>query len=295
MRSTRFRADLSTLWLLGRPVHHSLSPLIQNTALELLGEKYLYLATSVEDKDFARVVETLPLLGAVGANVTVPYKLHAYRLCHHLSPEAQVMGAVNTLHFREGRVEGYNTDGLGWWNALGEQCPPSQRENALVIGAGGATRAICHTLLSQGGRSLKILNRTLSKAEALKDELLNHYPDAEVEVRPLTDFCALLDGQGLVVQTTSVGLHDEKSPVPLPSQWPENTFLSELIYGRTTALTRRASELGATVQDGLGMLCGQAALSLSIWLEREPSDIPLNSMLSAARAVVNKRREEFGT
>lgn len=295
MSSNRFRADLSTLWLLGKPVHHSLSPLIQNTAIEQLGEKYLYLATAVESQDFAQVVKSLPLLGAVGANVTVPYKLDAHRLCDRLSPEAEVMGAVNTLHFREGRVEGHNTDGLGWWNALGEECPLGQREKSLVIGAGGATRAICHTLLSQGGRSLKILNRTQSKAEALRDELLQHYPDAEIEVRPLSHFCSLLEGHGLVVQTTSVGLHDDKSPVPLPSQWPQKTFLSELIYGRTTSLMKRASELGAPVQDGLGMLCGQAALSLSLWLGKEPSQIPLESMLAAARAVVNKRREEFGS
>lgn len=283
MNSVIHRADLSTLWLLGDPVHHSLSPLIQNTALKALNQNLLYVASAVKADHFVEVVETLPKIGALGANITVPHKLAAHKVSEKLGSNAELMGAVNTLRFHKGVVEGYNTDGPGWWNALGDECPGSWRKNVLVIGAGGAARAICHTALGHGTENLWILNRTSGKANTLKQELCIHYPQAKIEIGELAQFEQLLSQVGLVVQTTSVGLDRESSPVRLPESWPTSCFFSELIYGPRTPLMKRVEELGGRFQDGLGMLCGQAALSLAIWLDKPVENIPLHLMLDTAR------------
>lgn len=256
-----------------------MSPLIQNTALKFMGEKLVYLAARVTDQDFAQVVRTLPALGAVGANVTVPHKILAFELCDALSERAQKMKAVNTLKFQDDQVFGDNTDGVGWWDALVRRFD-GRFEKAVVIGAGGASRAICHTLIEKGLNELVLLNRTTAKAQRLGDELP---PGAAVKIDGLDSFVRHLGPETLVVQTTSVGLKDGGSPVPLPEVWPEGCFLSELIYGRQTLLLSHVLSLGGRVQDGLGMLCGQAAESLALWTERPLSEVPFDEMVKAAR------------
>jgi len=260
-------------------VSHSMSPLIQNTALKFMGDKLVYLAARVTDEDFGRVVRTLPALGAVGANVTVPHKIRAYELCDALSERAQKMKAVNTLKFQDDEVFGDNTDGVGWWDALVRRFA-GRFEKAVVIGAGGASRAICHTLMDNGLSELVLLNRTAAKAHRLRDELSSA---GVVKIDGLDSFVQHLKPDTLVVQTTSVGLKDGGSPVPLPELWPEGCFLSELIYGRQTRLMTHVLALGGEVQDGLGMLCGQAAESLALWTERPLSEIPFDEMMKAAR------------
>ncbi|MFA5507951.1 MAG: shikimate dehydrogenase [Vulcanimicrobiota bacterium] len=267
------------MWLLGDPVSHSLSPLIQNTALALLGETVVYLAARVTARDFSKVVQSLVALGALGANITVPHKLRAFELCDRHSPRATLMQAVNTLHFREGEIYGDNTDGVGWWNALTREFPV-EFQRAVVLGAGGASRAVCHTLMANGVEELVLLNRTPEKARRLKDEL----PSPErVRIDSLSRFSSYLQDNTLVVQTTSVGLKGQESPVPLPQGWPDGCVLSELIYGRPTELLKRVRSLDGLAQDGLGMLCGQAAESLAIWTGRPVTEIPLEKMIEAAR------------
>lgn len=285
-----YRADLSTIWLLGDPVSHSLSPLIQNRAIEALGADVLYVAAAVAAESFDSVVQTLPRMGALGANVTVPHKLRAFEICDERSDRAQLMGAVNTLHFRPNGIYGDNTDGFGWWNSLEQATKVESFKQACVIGAGGAARAICHTLCQKGLGKIHILNRTATKADILAQELRNaHSQVAEIFTAPPTNFRSAIEENTLVVQTTSVGLKGEASPVDLPSKLPPNLFLSELIYGRTTPLMKRFQELGGAAQDGLGMLCGQAALSLSLWLQKEPAEIPLHLMIEEARRHLGRR------
>jgi shikimate dehydrogenase len=272
--------DLKTLWLLGDPVSHSMSPLIQNTALQALDENVIYLASQVKAEVFETAVRALPALGALGANVTVPHKLRAFDLCDSLSGRARVMRAVNTLHFRDGEIFGDNTDGVGWWNSVRCDFASDSFEKAVVIGAGGAARAVCHTLVGQGVKTLVLLNRTAANAEKLKDEL----PDGvDVRVDGLKSFPRHLTAATLVAQTTSVGLKGEDAPVPLPKEWPDGCCLSELIYGHETPLLTAVRTLGGATADGLGMLCGQAAESLALWTGRPVEEIPYAEMMRVAR------------
>jgi shikimate dehydrogenase len=281
------RADLRTLWLLGRPVAHSLSPLIQNAALAQLGLPIVYLAAQVEEDHFESAVRGLASLGALGANVTVPYKEAAFRLCHHTSQRAQAVGACNVLKFVNGSILGDNTDGQGWLRGLDEILGSRVPARALVIGAGGAARAVVHSLSGRCVPEIVVLNRTLRRAQALVEELggtsgclrassLDHWE------RHLIPDC-------LVVQTTSAGLGDQASPVDLPSRWPQGAVLSELLYGRDTSLAASVRALGGTVYDGLPMLVYQAAESLSIWLERPLEEIPAGLMMETARRYLSSR------
>lgn len=276
------RADLKTLWLLGRPVAHSLSPLIQNTALAHLGLPVVYLAASVEDDCLESAVRGLAALGALGANVTVPHKEAAFRLCDTHSDRARAVKACNVLKFRDGKIHGDNTDGVGWLRGLGARGQDLPGK-AVVLGAGGAARAVVYTLAQHRVPEIVVLNRTLARAEVLATEFLT-YALTRTYAAPLCELEQHLTPGCLMVQTTSAGLHDEASPVPVPRAWPQGALLSELIYGRETPLAAAVRQLGGEVQDGLPMLVYQAAESLSLWLDRPLEEIPSDLMMAAARA-----------
>lgn len=276
------RADVKTLWLLGRPVAHSLSPLIQNTALAHLGLPVVYLAASVEDDQLESAVRGLAALGAIGANVTVPHKEAVFRLCHSHSGRARAVKACNFLKFEGGKIHGDNTDGAGWLRGL-EERGQSLPDKAVVLGAGGAARAVVHSLVCQRVPQVVILNRTLSRAEELARDFLA-YPFTRTSAAPLAELEQHLTPGCLVVQTTSAGLDGRESPVPVPRVWPEGALLSELIYGRETPLAAAVRRMGGEVQDGLPMLVYQAAESLALWLDRRVEEIPGDLMMAAARA-----------
>lgn len=275
-------ARAKTIWLLGHPVAHSLSPLMQNVALRHLSENVVYLAADVDKSSFQSAVDGLVALGALGANVTVPYKELAYSMCDELDVSAQAIGACNVLRFKDGKVDGYNTDWIGWLRAMQsvvKKIPPSK---ALVVGAGGASRAVVYALLQWGVSDIVVLNRSLDRAERLVQSLASGR-STSVKARPLEEFYVHLDSSSLVVQTTSIGLDGISSPVELKRDWPKEVILSELIYGLKTPLLKHARLYGGLTQDGLPMLVNQAALSLSIWLERPLEDIPTDEMIAKAR------------
>lgn len=278
------RADLKTLWLLGDPVKHSMSPLIQNTALEFLDLPMVYIATPVKAEGFAAAVKGLVSLGAVGANVTVPHKQAAFRCCDRLTQRAQAMGAVNTLSFVGGEVLGDNTDGVGWLRGLEAEFSPSFGGlRALVIGAGGAARAVVSSLLDEGCGDIVVLNRRPQNARDMLNDLSATFATAaDVSVQDLSSFPETVAGRDLVVQTTSVGLDGTSTPVTLPTYWAPDTLFSELIYGHVTPLMGAIRGLGGRTQDGLAMLCYQAAQSLAIWTQRPAEDIPADLMLKTA-------------
>lgn len=271
------RADLKTLWLLGHPVGHSLSPRIQNAALQALGAPWVYLAADLDPKNFEEAARGLGQLGAVGANVTVPFKERAWALCDELSDRARVMGACNVLSFVDGKIHGDNTDGVGWLRALELGVPDFYPRRALVLGAGGAARAILLALVEKGVPQIFILNRSFERANALKEQF-SGLGATSITVTSLDRFPQLVSSGDLVVQTTSVGLDRLSSPVKLPLVWPKEVVLSELIYGEPTPLLKAVRERGAMVCDGLAMLVFQAAESLARWMNCSFEEIPWRVM-----------------
>jgi shikimate dehydrogenase len=235
-----------------------------------LGEEWSYEAVDVAPEDFEARVRAMAAQGFAGANVTVPHKQAALALADGPSEVAREIGAANTLAFAGEEIRAYNTDADGFLAAL----PASPRgQRALVLGAGGAARAVVWALEREQAR-VEVWNRTAQRAEELCAEL-GGVPVAEPD-------------QGayeLIVNTSAVGLggEDPFEHLPLTADRfsPEQTVV-DMVYGDgPTALARAAEAAGATVIDGLEVLVQQGALSLHIWTDREA---PIDVMRAAARA-----------
>jgi shikimate dehydrogenase len=259
------------LAVLGYPVAHSRSPAMHNAALaELaLAEEWSYEAIEVAPDAFEARVRAMPGEGFVGANVTVPHKGAALGLADELSETAREIGAANTLVFADGEVRAENTDADGLLRAL--PASPADRR-ALVLGAGGAARAVVWALLREGA-DVGVWNRTELRSRHLCEEL-----GGEMAAEP--DQASY----ELIVNTTAVGLagEDQFSELPLVREGFEarQTVIDMVYGGEPTALLQAAAEAGATTVDGIEVLVHQGALSLEIWTGRPA---PLDTMRTAAR------------
>ncbi len=269
------------LAVLGYPVGHSRSPAMQAAALAELGlaDEWSYEAIEVAPDAFEARVRDMPGVGFVGANVTVPHKGAALALADELSETAREIGAANTLVFThngesgesdEVVVRAENTDAEGLLRSL----PGSPRGHpALVLGAGGAARAVVWALLREGA-SVEVWNRTGLRSRHLCEELGGSVVDAPDQT-----------AYELIVNTTAVGLAGEDPFTELPltddAFAPDQTVVDMVYGGEPTALLRAAAAAGAGTVDGIEILVQQGALSLEIWTGRPA---PLHTMRAAARA-----------
>ena len=257
---------MSTLaGVLGHPVAHSRSPAMHNAAFAELGLDWRYVKLPVPPELFERTVRALPGSGYRGANVTIPHKLAALSLADTAEPAARAIGAANTLTFGDDGIEADNTDAGGFLDALGES-PAGRR--ALVLGAGGAARAVVWALGEAGAAEVSIWNRTAERA----DELAAAFGARAVR-RP--------EPAEIVVNATSVGLHEGTLPLG-DLAVPE--LAVELVYGADPPFGRWARERGARVVDGLEILVRQGALSFRRWTGQDP---PLETMRRAARGEIS--------
>lgn len=260
------------LAVLGYPVGHSRSPAMHNAALaELgLGGEWSYEAIEVAPDAFEQRVRAMAGEGFAGANVTVPHKGAALALADELSETAREIGAANTLVFAGGEIRAENTDAEGFLRAL-PASPAGKR--ALVLGAGGAARAVVWVLLREGA-TVEIWNRTELRSQHLSEEL-----GGETVERPEQP------AYELIVNTTAVGLAGEDPFAELPlaaDRFAPGQTVVDMVYGEEpSALLAAAGGEGATTVDGIEILVQQGALSLETWTQRPA---PLDTMRAAARA-----------
>jgi shikimate dehydrogenase len=267
---------MKRLAVLGHPVGHSRSPAMHNAALAELGlaGEWSYEAIDLAPDEFEPRVRALTGEGFAGANVTVPHKGAALALADSLSETAREIGAANTLSFTGGEIRADNTDAQGLLDAL--PAPP-KGTRALVLGAGGAARAVVWALLREGAE-VEVWNRTALRAEHLCGEL-----GGRPTVAPG------LGTHELIVNTTAAGLRGEDpfAELPLgPSGFAAGQTVVDLVYGeQPSRLLAAAGAAGATVVDGIEVLVRQGALSLRIWTGHEA---PLAAMRRAAYGSSNK-------
>ncbi len=271
--------------IMGWPVAHSRSPAMHNAAFEALGMDWEYLFLPVAPAHVDDAVRGLRALGFAGANVTVPHKQAVMSALDRVTVEARAIGAVNTIVNRDGVLEGHNTDAIGFLRALREGGFEPRDCRAVVLGAGGAARAIVYALLAARA-TVTVANRTLSRARRLADELGALFR-AHVSTIPLNAVQALeaaLARADLLVNATSVGMAPHADACPLPEEVaiPPSLTLYETVYTpRETALVARARRAGATTIDGLGMLLHQGAVAFELWTGTPP---PLDVMRRALEA-----------
>jgi len=252
--------------LIGWPAAHSRSPLIHHYWLRTLGIEGGYVIEAVPPDEFADFVMRLSLRGFVGANVTIPHKEQA--LARSKPDErARAVGAANTLFFRDGELCSTNTDVEGFIDNL-NACAPGWdgAEEALVLGAGGGSRAVLFGLIERGIKRVHLANRTMARARALADQFgPKVVPVAWEQVRDL------LPRAGLLVNTTSLGMKGQPALELDADLLPQNAVVADLVYvPLQTPLLTAARERGLRTVDGLGMLLHQAVRGFELWFGRRP-------------------------
>jgi shikimate dehydrogenase len=258
------------LGVMGNPVAHSLSPLMHNAALASLNLDYCYLPLEIRPELLSQAVVGLKALGCQGFNVTIPYKEQIVASLDEVDDEALIIGAVNTVVNREGKLVGYNTDGRGFLRSLAEEWDLRLRgEQVVVLGAGGAARAIVAGLASAGASKITIANRNVERGLLLKADLEQHYP-CKIAVVDLSEgkLDKELAASLLVVQTTPVGMYPHAGDTPIiePSRLWKDSYVYDIIFNPPeTRFLLGAREQGCRTANGLGMLLHQGALSFEYW------------------------------
>lgn len=273
--------------VMGWPVGHSLSPRLHGFWFERYGIDGAYVPLPVRPEDVPLAFAALPRLGFLGWNVTVPHKEAAFRLVDALDPAALRMGAVNTVLVEaDGRTRGLNTDGLGFLASL-QAGAPSWRAAAgpaMLLGAGGAARAVAAVLLEAGVERLRLTNRTPARAAALAAELTG--AEGRIERIAWQERAAALGDVALLVNCTSLGMQGQPSlDLPL-DDLPFTATVVDLVYvPLETDLLARARGRGHVVVDGLGMLLHQAVPGFGHWGGQVPEvDADLRACLLQALA-----------
>jgi shikimate dehydrogenase len=269
--------------LIGYPIEHSLSPAMHNSAFAALSLNWRYVPLPVHPERLGEAVAGLRALGFMGANVTVPHKEAVISYLDDVAPEAQAIGAVNIIVVREGKSIGYNTDWLGFLTALSEGGFDPHGKRAVVLGAGGAARAVVYAL-SQAGAQVTILNRTPARAQALVQDFSPLFPSLSLLSLPITP--QTLEEQAaeahLLVNATPVGMWPEvdQSPWPEDLAFPSHLTVFDLVYNpRQTKLLRQAQAAGAKGIGGLGMLVHQGTAAFELWTGEKA---PVETMYEAA-------------
>jgi shikimate dehydrogenase len=255
--------------VIGQPIAHSKSPVLHGHWLHRYGIRGHYIPMDVAQADLAEALRVLPKLGFRGVNVTIPHKEAALNLADSVTDRAALIGAANTLSFmRDGRIKADNTDGYGFVANLKQTVPEWQAAAgpAVVLGAGGAARAVISALLSEGAPQIIIANRTRNRADMLRD----HF-GARVSVVDWTGIGNAMDGAATLVNATALGMRgkpDLQVPIDGLPRW---AVVADIVYTPLhTGLLIRAADRGNPIVDGLGMLLHQAAPGFEGWFGVRP-------------------------
>jgi len=256
--------------LIGWPAAHSRSPLIHRYWLRTLGIEGGYVIEAVPPDEFKDFVLRLSLRGFVGANVTIPHKEQALALSKP-DARAQAVGAANTLWFENGELCSTNTDVEGFINNLDASAPGwDKAEEALVLGAGGAARAVVFGLIERGIKTVHLANRTVERARALADKF-----GASVQPAGWDKITELMPRAKLLVNTTSLGMHGQPRLEVDVGLLSDSAVVADLVYvPLQTELLAAAQTCGLKTADGLGMLLHQAVRGFELWFGRRPQVTP---------------------
>jgi len=255
--------------VIGWPVDHSLSPRLHGFWLEKMQIDGVYLPLPVAPDDIEDAIRALPKLGFAGANVTVPHKEAAYRTVDRLSDTAKAIGAVNTIVCdTDGTLSGDNTDAFGFMENIRAGAPDwaASAAPALVLGAGGAARAVICALIDAGVSEVRLANRTRERS----DELVRHFGEKVIAV-DWADRNAAVDGAGLLVNATTLGMTGKPTLEIDIGHLAPGAVVNDIVYvPLETALLKDAAARGYTAVDGLGMLLHQARPGFEAWFGARP-------------------------
>ncbi|MBR3141315.1 MAG: shikimate dehydrogenase [Methanobrevibacter sp.] len=270
--------------LIGNPVEHSFSPPMHNAAFRALNLDYVYVAFDVEPSNLKKSIEGAFSLNIKGLNVTIPHKIEVMKYLNDLDEIAQLIGAVNTIDFKN--LKGYNTDGIGAIKAI-EEVESIKNKNVVIAGAGGASRAISFYIAKYNADKLTILNRNVSKAEKLSCDVSNSQLIDDVSFDSISQIESYLDDADILIDTTPVGMdpHINDKPIVTAENMHEDLVVFDAVYNpNETVLIKQAIKAGARPVYGIKMLLYQGAESFKIWTG---VDAPIDIMEDALRKTLN--------
>jgi len=257
--------------LFGNNISYTLSPVIHNTAFRISDLPYLYLTADIEPAQFKNALDAAQILKFAGANVTIPFKETVLKHTTSLSDAAKKIGAVNTLYFDKGKILGENSDSPGFFKAYFNELKSLEDKTVLILGAGGAARAVCDTIITKTTpKKMLIVNRNTERSNQLIEHLRNVYDfnsadSISMETSALQE--AAGDAAG-IIQTTPVGSgrYINQSPVAESFQFNKEHVVIDLIYNPLeTKFLKQAGHSGARTRNGISMLLHQAAYSFTLW------------------------------
>lgn len=258
---------------MGHPVSHSLSPVMQNAAIAHLGVDFVYLPLPVKPDDLAVAIAGFTAIGLQGFNITIPYKQSIMPFLTEITPIAEAVGAVNTVWRTEQGWIGTNTDVTGFLAPLKQLNQPWTETDAVILGNGGAARAVVAGCAELGCRSVHVVGRDRAKLTAFQQSWANSTTATLLQTHEWHDLAMLLPMAGLVVNTTPIGMYPQvdQSPVELflLKMLQPGAIAYDLIYvPKPTLFLQQATQQGAIAIDGLEMLVQQGAAALEIWLQQ---------------------------
>lgn len=265
------------LGIIGDPVEHSFSPKMQNFISERMGENYVYSAWRVTPDKLSDAIAGMKALNIRGINVTAPHKKEVMQYLDVISDQARLLGSVNTVVNKGGRLYGYNTDAEGFYAALYNEGITMEGKNILIIGAGGVVKPTLMRIIQEKPASVTVVNRTKAKVTALKDALKE-----QMGFEINTDFKAF-DHYDVVVNATSAGMAPQLDALPIDGIdeidsldfIDKNTAVVDMIYNpKHTLFLKEARKLGAKTMNGLGMLIHQGLIAHELFTENKlPKDM----------------------
>jgi shikimate dehydrogenase len=266
MTSNRSLDSHTTLYgVFGDPVRHSRSPLMMNRAFQEMGINAAYAAFHVKPDRLGNAIAGIHALGFRGVNVTIPHKVEVMQHLDAIDEGARIIGAVNTIVNENGKLTGYNTDGIGYVRSLREETGIElEGMRVLLLGAGGAARGVAYALAKSGVKRIEIANRTTDRAIELASAIGEFTDTESIGLEHLADRMGSVD---LIVNTTSAGMHPNIAELPMNAELiePEH-IVSDLIYNpRITRFLKEAEVRGAKIHGGLGMFIYQGAYALEYW------------------------------
>ena len=250
--------------VMGMPIYQSRSPILHNYWLAKYGIKGAYGHFPVELKNLEGAIRGLSSLGLAGCNITLPHKVHAMKMMDHIDPLAQRMGAINCIVVQEdGALHGFNHDGFGYIQSV-KDAKPDWRADAgpiLVLGAGGAARAIVLSLVDAGAKEIRLVNRTISKAQELISGV-----ESIVKVFDWSERNVCMRDSAMLINTTSQGMYGQPPLEVQLDALPLTALVSDAVYiPLETPLLEKARLRGNTTVNGLGMLLNQARPAFKLW------------------------------
>lgn len=260
-----------------KPASHSLSPLMHNLAFSHWGIDAVYLAFEVDQTNLRQAVESIRTLDMWGVNVSMPNKTAVLAYLDQLSPEAELIGAVNTIVHQEQRLIGYNTDGMGFVRSVNETGHPIKNQKIVVLGAGGAAKAIVVQMALEGAQEITIYKRLNATFLPLNEYFakVSEKTGCPIRLHDYADESQLaldLSQANLLINATDIGMGSKKDQLPIADVKLLHSQLAvfDLIYSPSeTRLIQEAKKMGIKAYNGLGMLIHQGAIAFELWTHRE--------------------------